>query len=644
MLRIRKHSRAVAMAAGRGSMGGAVQIAGAAALLAGALASSGAQAQCTGPGTQFGGAGSINALTSVIGTVNTAFLTAGSAYVATPASGPDQQGGGVWVRTVGGTAETQSNSVLNGSFNFKFEDVDPQNNRSQTIGGMSCNTKVRQDFAGFQAGHDIALLNSGGSGANWHLGVLAGYVGAQIKDQTPDNPGAPIAAKMTGNFDVPFAGVYSTFSKGNFFADAQARLDYYQSEILDQRLDARGYSLTGSMGYRLGLGGEWSLEPAIGGVYSRAEVDPLRSSGNFWTQQGGTPFPVFGSVQVNDVESVLGHASLKLRTSVALNGGQIVAYPFVTAAVFHEFAGDATASVVAANDQYASLPTGAYYYSGSGTISASRVGTYAQFGAGSSFQFAGTGWLGFARVDYRTGDNIQGITANAGLRYQLNPETGGLKDSGSLKDAQAGYSWTGPYLGAFAGSTSGSTPWSADWVEPDQKTPDFAGYLAGVHAGYNYQMGRAVWGVDADYGLSNAHGAKLCADNPQLDCRTDLNSLGSLTARAGYTWGRALFYAKGGLAFGEVQEGEKAIHPIPSHWGTPPHDGATSTNWEYGWTAGGGMEFALADRWSAKAEYMHYELAAESFLVGFHNDDKFNVNSSTGGDRVVVGLSYHFGR
>ena len=117
------------MAAGRGSMGGAVQIAGAAALLAGALASSGAQAQCTGPGTQFGGAGSINALTSVIGTVNTAFLTAGSAYVATPASGPDQQGGGVWVRTVGGTAETQSNSVLNGSFNFKFEGRRPRTAR-----------------------------------------------------------------------------------------------------------------------------------------------------------------------------------------------------------------------------------------------------------------------------------------------------------------------------------------------------------------------------------------------------------------------------------------------------------------------------------------------------------------------------------
>jgi hypothetical protein len=37
---------------------------------------------------------------------------------------------------------------------------------------------VKQDFIGFEAGHDIAVLNAGNSGMEWHFGVLAGYVAA----------------------------------------------------------------------------------------------------------------------------------------------------------------------------------------------------------------------------------------------------------------------------------------------------------------------------------------------------------------------------------------------------------------------------------------------------------------------------------
>jgi len=29
-----------------------------------------------------------------------------------------------------------------------------------------------------------------------------------------------------------------------------------------------------------------------------------------------------------------------------------------------------------------------------------------------------TGWLGYGRVDYRKGENIEGVAGNIGLRYQ----------------------------------------------------------------------------------------------------------------------------------------------------------------------------------------------------------------------------------
>ena len=193
--------------------------------------------------------------------------------------------------------------------------------------------------------------------------------------------------------------------------------------------------------------------------------------------------------------------------------------------------------------------------------------------------FANTGWLGFARVDYRIGDNIESLSGTAGLRYQLNPETGGLKEgAGSLKDASpAVHSWTGPYLGVSAGGTWGNTPWTGqDKAGNDLSvSPDFGGYLAGGQAGYNYQMGRFVLGAEGSYGLSNARGASHTFVDASFDPKAmstwpnanaifedELKSQGSVTGRLGYAFGPALFYAKGGWAFGQVKEGQRGI-PVP---------------------------------------------------------------------------------
>src|ERR1019366_10029223 len=98
--------------------------------------------------------------------------------------------------------------------------------------------------------------------------------------------------------------------------------------------------------------------------------------------------------------------------------------PFASVSVFHEFAGNVTSTAT-------SLPNGAFGFVGPfvvpitlvGTNSTTRVGTYGQYSLGLAAQVANTGWLGFVRVDYRNGNNIEGWTGNAGLRYQFTPET-----------------------------------------------------------------------------------------------------------------------------------------------------------------------------------------------------------------------------
>jgi Autotransporter beta-domain len=123
---------------------------------------------------------------------------------------------------------------------------------------------------------------------------------------------------------------------------------------LGQRVDARGYSLAGNMS-RFDFPGNYNLEPSVGGIFSRTSVDPL----NIADVTGSLGVPVTGllsattlatlsgTMQVQDVESFLGRASVKLGTSLSLAGGQIVAYPFVTASVFHEFEGNVTAQLAA---------------------------------------------------------------------------------------------------------------------------------------------------------------------------------------------------------------------------------------------------------------------------------------------------------
>ncbi len=131
--------------------------------------------------------------------------------------------------------------------------------------------------------------------------------------------------------------------------------------------------------------------------------------------------------------------------------------------------------------------------------------------------------------------------------------------------------------------------------------------------------------------------------------------MGSLAARLGYTWGRTLFYAKGGWAFGDVTVGAHnntgdapfvligpyTILPaggLLASGAAKVVTGTSTTLWNNGWTVGGGMEFALTDRWSAKAEYMHYDLGSSTYTTDVNG---LKVDANTSGDIVRVGVNYH---
>jgi len=295
------------------------------------------------------------------------------------------------------------------------------------------------------------------------------------------------------------------------------------------------------------------------------------------------------------------------------------------------------------------------------TLTSSRVGTYGQFALGVAGQLLGTGWLGYVRGDYRIGDNIEGWSVNGGVRYQFTPEQIVAVGKGIVKAPPAAvpvvaYNWTGIYIGGYAGSTWGSANWT--FVPGFARTsPDFDGFIGGGQVGFNYQIGNSVIGIEADGGWTNARGGRSCP-NILFNCENKMDWLSTVTGRLGYAWGRTLVYAKGGFAAAGMDErtvwngDSQAISPFFTPGVviggvalanlTPPVPAVQrSTATPTGWTLGAGMEFGLTPNWSAKAEYLYYDLGDTTYT--------FTANTFTTtakihetGNLVRVGVNYRF--
>jgi outer membrane immunogenic protein len=181
------------------------------------------------------------------------------------------------------------------------------------------------------------------------------------------------------------------------------------------------------------------------------------------------------------------------------------------------------------------------------------------------------------------------------------------------------YNWSGFYLGANGGGGWGTSNWDS------AGSFNVSGGVIGGTAGVNWQTGHAVLGLEGDVDWSSLHGSTttLCP----AGCNTNNDWLATVRGRAGYAFDRFLPYVTGGLAVGDIRAS------------TPGFAGASQTN--AGWTVGGGLEFALTNNWTAKAEYLHVDLG--NLNCGFSCGVAPGNNVSVRSDVVRGGLNYRFG-
>ena len=177
------------------------------------------------------------------------------------------------------------------------------------------------------------------------------------------------------------------------------------------------------------------------------------------------------------------------------------------------------------------------------------------------------------------------------------------------------YDWTGFYLGGFGGVATGDFDYSAGLVgDPAALFLDTSagGAFGGVQAGYDHQIGSWVFGAVADIAKTNIdNGLSVAVPGlGSVSAESELEYLGSVRARAGYAFDRALVYAHGGWAYGRT---EQTVSVTDDLGVTDSISGRTNRN---GWTVGAGVEYAITDAVSFGTEYAYTDLGNKDVFVG----------------------------
>jgi outer membrane immunogenic protein len=229
--------------------------------------------------------------------------------------------------------------------------------------------------------------------------------------------------------------------------------------------------------------------------------------------------------------------------------------------------------------------------------------------------------------------------------------------------------WTGFYVGVNAGYTwndsnvvslpsfdtgaGGFTSGQLVAAIPTAFSLTSDGFIGGGQVGYNWQFGNSfVAGVEADIqGIASGSRSAAFATPVGILWQPTVTQvsrsqdyLGTVRGRLGYLFTPTLLvYGTGGLAYGQTSLSASTFGPT---WNPPLAGATTYSETRVGWTAGGGVEWMFAPNWSAKAEYLYYDLgtvtaptiyyAYGAALTGIAPSARFN------GHIVRAGLNYHF--
>ena len=210
------------------------------------------------------------------------------------------------------------------------------------------------------------------------------------------------------------------------------------------------------------------------------------------------------------------------------------------------------------------------------------------------------------------------------------------------------FTWTGLYIGGQVGYQFGrSNAYGFDnggrGVVAAGSSPN--GIVGGGHAGYNFSTqslpflngfgggfggGGILFGIEGDVDGSD-YKKTYALGGISNQVREDIQ--GSIRGRVGLTYDRVLFYATGGAAFGDLQNTYvNTLNGLTDH----------SDHTRVGYTVGGGIEYAITNNFSLRAEYRYTDYGTFTENLAASQAGGLNVRHHETNNRVQAGFSYRF--
>lgn len=239
------------------------------------------------------------------------------------------------------------------------------------------------------------------------------------------------------------------------------------------------------------------------------------------------------------------------------------------------------------------------------------------------------------------------------------------------------YSWSGFYIGGNIGGAwmrdngNNTVPFATFFLPPNAAAINASGgfsgsgssFIGGGQAGYNWQAGAVVFGIEADIDWLRTRSNSTVivpyvtapANGTRFDNSVGANWLATIRGRLGVASlanGAALIYVTGGAAIAGLTMSNATTELVPIPFGNCAafHCGASSGDTtKTGYTVGGGLEWALSQNWSLKGEYLYADLGHVSAT-----SSHFGVNAPAVAQPIYhdahvtlqvarIGLNYKFG-